>query len=169
MKSITVPAQVTTVEDRLAGNLSLTQLLLLVCPVFVSCVIYVVFPPFIRISMIKIFISVVILILFAAMSIRFKGKIILMWLVLVLRYRNRPRYYLYNKNDRIFREHMAESSVPVGQAESKESRRPEAAPLINLATPDIARLEIAIADSRSNFNLKQTKKGVLSVHITEIQ
>jgi len=48
MKTTTVPAQVTTVEDRLAGNLSLTQLLLLVCPVFVSCLIYVVFPPFIK-------------------------------------------------------------------------------------------------------------------------
>jgi len=38
----------------------------------------------------------------------------------------------------------------------------------DLSTPDLARLEIAIADPRSNFNFKQTKNGVLSVHITEI-
>ena len=73
MKTTTVPAQVTTIEDRLAGNLSLSQLLLLVCPVFVSCAIYVVFPPFLKISIVKVTLSVSLFIFFGTMAIRIKG------------------------------------------------------------------------------------------------
>ena len=168
MKTTTVPAQVTTVEDRLAGNLSLTQLLLLVCPVFVSCLIYVVFPPFIKISIFKVSICALLFLFFAVMSIRIRGKIVMMWLLLVLKYRNRPRYYLYDKNDPVFRKSEDEPSKAV---EPLKAQKPEEdkQPVIDLATPDLARLEIAIADPRSNFNFKQTKNGVLSVHITEIQ
>ena len=167
MKTTTVPAQVTTVEDRLAGNLSLTQLLLLVSPVFISCLLYVVFPPFLKVSLFKVSISVLIFLFFSIMSIRVRGKIIIMWLLLVLKYRNRPKYYLYDKNDRIFRKtntEILEQVVPVKAKEPEDEKQP----IIDLATPDIARLEIAIADPRSNFNFKQTRKGVLSVHITEI-
>ncbi len=169
MKTTTVPAQVTTIEDRLAGNLSLSQLLLLVCPVFVSCAIYVVFPPFLKISIIKICLSVSFFIFFGTMSIRIKGKIVLQWLILVLRYRNRPRYYLFNKNDSIFRKLEIEPTKSVEPVKAQEIAEQGNNPLINLATPDLARLEIAIADPRSNFNLIRTKKGILSVHITEIQ
>ena len=50
MKTAIVPAQVTTVEDKVAGNLNLTQLLLIASPVFVRGVIYAVFPPSFEIS-----------------------------------------------------------------------------------------------------------------------
>ena len=169
MKTTTVPAQVTTVEDRLAGNLSLSQLLLLVCPVFVSCAIYVVFPPFLKISIVKVTMSVSLFIFFGIMAIRIKGKIVFQWLVLVLRYRNRPRYYLYNKNDSIFRQQVVDSAKSTKPVQSPEIKKPNILPLIDLATPEIARLETAIADPRSNFNFRQNRKGVLSVHITEIQ
>ncbi len=122
MKTTTVPAQITTVEDRLAGNLSLTQLLLLVSPVFISCLIYVVLPPFIKISLFKVSISVLIFLLFSVMSIRIKGKIIILWLFLVMKYRNRPRYYLYDKNDAIFRKINTE---PLKEVEYLKAQEPQ--------------------------------------------
>ena len=41
-----VPAQVTTVEDRIIGNLGFSQILLLIVPVFASAFIFGLFPPF---------------------------------------------------------------------------------------------------------------------------
>ncbi len=169
MKTTTVPAQVTTVEDRLAGNLSLSQLLLLVAPVFISCVIYVIFPPFLKLSLIKVGLAGLIFLFFAIMSIRIKGKIILMWTVLILKYRNRPRFYVYDKNEPYLREKsdekISESKVVKDTLKIQEQIDETA----NLETSDLARLEIAIADPRSNFNFKRSKNGVLNVHITEIQ
>jgi hypothetical protein len=92
-----------------------------------------------------------------------------MWLVLVLRYRNRPKYYLYNKNDSTFRKLETEPLKSVEPIKAQVIVETEESSELNLTTPDLARLEIAIADPRSNFNFRQTKKGVLSVHITEIQ
>ena len=169
MKTTTVPAQVTTVEDRFAGNLSLSQLLLLVCPVFISCLVYVVFPPFIKLSIFKVCLSALIFLVFTIMSIRIKGKIILMWLLLVLKYRQRPRYYLFNKNDLNLRVLVVEEPEEVNVVKTRVVEDAEPQPSIKLATPDLVRLELAIADPRSNFNFKTNKNGVLSVHITEIQ
>ena len=167
MKTTTVPAQVTTVEDRFAGGLSLTQLLLLVAPVFISCAIYLLFPPFMKISVIKAGISSLIFICFGILAIRIKGKIVAVWLSLVMRYRNRPRYYLFNKNDLAHRKIVVEKEEVEVQEVAEHKQLP--APLHHLATPDLVRLETAIADPRSNFNFKRSKNGGLSVHITEIQ
>ena len=167
MKTTTVPAQITTVEDRFAGGLSLTQLLLLVAPVFVSCAIYLIFPPFLKISIIKVGISCFIFICFGILAIRIKGKIILVWISLVTRYRNRPRYYLFNKNDLSNRKIESEVIAEEVNIEDKNLDRGHL-PQIDLTTPDLVRLETAIADPLSNFNFN-IKKGILSVNITEIQ
>ena len=167
MKTTTVPAQITTVEDRFAGGLSLTQLLLLVTPVFISGAIYLLFPPFLKISIIKVIISLVIFVCFGILAIRIRGKIIVIWLSLVLRYRNRPRYYLFDKNTTYGRKvnlEIEDEEASEVAIEEKISR-----PLLKLATQDLVRLESVIADPRSNFNLKRSKNGALSVNITEIQ
>lgn len=46
MKTSIVPAQITTVEDKVAGNLSLPQLFLLSAPIFIGSLVYLIFPPF---------------------------------------------------------------------------------------------------------------------------
>lgn len=166
MKTTTVPAQITTIEDRFAGGLSLTQLLLLVTPLFISCAIYLLFPPLLKVSLTKVFISSLIFIGFGVLAIRIKGKIIAVWLSLVMRYRNRPRYYLFDKNDMTLRS----IDTTKGEIETKQVLEDVISrPLFNLAAHDQIRLETAIADPRSNFNFKLAKNGVLSVNITEIQ
>lgn len=44
MRSTVIPAQVTTVEDTIAGNLTITQIMLLIAPVLLSTAIYAVVP-----------------------------------------------------------------------------------------------------------------------------
>lgn len=47
MRMTVVPAQITTVEDRIIGNLGFSQILLLIVPLFVSAGVFVLLPPFI--------------------------------------------------------------------------------------------------------------------------
>ena len=98
MKMTVVPAQVTTVEDRIIGNLGFSQILLLIVPVFAAAGIFVLLPPFMGGALYKYVIMGVVTLLFGLLSIRIKGKILALWLVTVLRYNLRPKYYLFNKN-----------------------------------------------------------------------
>ena len=53
MKVRSIPAQITTVEDKIAGNLNLTQILLLMIPVFWLMIVYTIFPPYMEFSVYK--------------------------------------------------------------------------------------------------------------------
>lgn len=169
MKTTMVPAQVTTVEDKIAGNISLQQLLLLSSPVFIGVAIYVLFPPMIKLNALKIAISCFVFIVFASMAIRIKGKLLLEWLVVIVRYNVRPRFYIFNKNDHYLRS----SSKKVNEEESNKieaKKHPKISlpHLPSLSTPEIVRIENAITDPRANFNFT-ARKGKLNVHITEIK
>ena len=59
MRVTAIPAQVTTVEDRIVGSLNLSQLLLLCTPVFAGGLLYAVLPPMLVISVYKILILAV--------------------------------------------------------------------------------------------------------------
>src|SRR6266702_3116458 len=121
MRTTTVPAQITTVEDKIAGELSLIQLLLLVAPIFGGAAIFVVLPPFFTSAPYKIVIIVCIAVLFAMLAIRIKGKIVLTWLLILTRYNTRPRYYLFNKNDT----HLRDIPKPEAPQEIVEQTEPE--------------------------------------------
>lgn len=167
MKTTMVPAQVTTVEDKIAGNLSLQQLLMLVSPLFISAALYAFMPPFIKFTPLKVFIGTVIFVLFATMAIRIKGKLLIEWIAIRARYNVRPKHYVYNKNDSYLR---PESKVIVEleektQAEGKKHLLPH---LPSLSAPELIRINEIITDPRANFNFK-TRKGKLNVHITEIK
>src|SRR5215204_1042792 len=104
MRTTIVPSQVTTVEDRVAGRLGLSQLLLLISPIFGSSIIFVVLPPFFNYAVYKVVLIVCVASLSALLAIRIKGKILLFWAITLLRYNTRPRYYLFNKNSAHTRE-----------------------------------------------------------------
>src|SRR5665213_3181374 len=93
MKVTVVPAQVTTVEDRIAGRLGLSQIMLLITPIFVGSALYAVLPPLMNSSPYKLVIIITIMLICSSLAIRIKGKILLLWLIVVLRYRLRPSYY----------------------------------------------------------------------------
>ena len=70
MKVSAIPAQVTTVEDRIAGNLNLTQLLLLASPLFLVAVIMFLLPPYGKYSLYKLIVAVIISSVSATLAIR---------------------------------------------------------------------------------------------------
>jgi hypothetical protein len=98
MKTVIVPAQITSVEDRVAGNLTFTQLLLMIAPVFISTAVYVFLPPFLGYKSYKIVIAMLIIAVFLTLAIRIQGRLIAQWIAVLATYNSRPRYYVFNKN-----------------------------------------------------------------------
>lgn len=168
MKTTVVPAQVTTVEDKVAGNLSFTQMILLVIPVFLNGLLYVILPPFFGFSFAKLIIGIALALLCATMAIRVKGKILLQWIAIVSKYKMRPHYYLYNKNDTHLRKQESKlEPAPIAAAIQEVASKP----LFTAAlTPsqELVRVESAVHDPRANFHIS-FKKGDLRVHIREIK
>lgn len=167
MKTTVVPAQVTTVEDKVAGNLNFTQLLLLTAPVFLNVVLYMLVPPMFKFTSIKTALGVTVTIACLTLAIRIKGKLVMTWAVVISRYLLRPRYYLFNKNDaylRNFDNNLEVLEVPLELiSEIPEHRFRELVPI-----SERIRLESAITDPSAQFHLG-IKKGVMRVHIREIK
>ena len=169
MKSTTVPAQVTTIEDKIAGNLNLSQLLLLAASVFTGFALYIMVPPTMKFSIVKIVLCLVVMLVFASLAIRVRGRILALWVGTMLRYNLRPRYYIFNKNETYLRdiEKPAED-----KSEIVKTVQPEEAskrPLLDIPLPQIVQLETVVADPRAQVAFQTDKKGGLSVRITEIK
>lgn len=167
MKYTIVPAQVTTVEDRIAGSLGMSQLLLLTAPVFLDSLLYIVMPPYMHFALYKVALMVVILSLCCLSAIRIKGKILILWLVVICRYNLRPRFYLFNKNSLAGREqHEVRPEIETEQAETQETARPKRIP--ELPLPDKVRLEALLASAEANFAFIR-KKGGLDVTFNKVK
>lgn len=99
MRTTIIPAQITTVEDKIAGSLNMTQILIMMFPVLWTALVYILLFPSMKITSFKL-----VLIIFATatagiLALRIKDKIVAEWLGVLLKYRLRPKYYLFNKND----------------------------------------------------------------------
>lgn len=167
MRTTTVPAQITTVEDKIAGELSFKQLLLLVAPIFGSAAIYVGLPPFFASAPYKIVVIVCLFVVLGALAIRIKGKIVLDWLMILARYSSRPRYYLFNKNDTHLRD-IPKPEAPQEVTEQVKAEKSEPVPQPRLSTADLVQIEQLITNPQANLHFRTDKKGAISVHITEV-
>ncbi len=99
MKSTIIPAQVTSIEDMITAKLSLTQIVLLVIPVFITALDFTVLPPVLHIRIYKIIVTLVLAIPIMSLALRIRGQILLRWLVVLFAYQIRPhRYFLTSKN-----------------------------------------------------------------------
>lgn len=169
MRTTIVPAQITTVEDRIAGRLGLSQLLLLIAPIFGGSAIFVILPPFFNYAVYKVVFIVCFAVLCGLLAIRFKGKILLFWCVVMLRYNLRPRYYVFNKNSAYARDLDKPMST---SAETAEEAQPQEAPqkrMKLLSTADLVQIEDIITNPAANLHFVANKKGELSVRLTEVQ
>src|SRR5882724_13724652 len=123
MRSAIVPAQITTVEDRVAGNLSLTQLVLLLMPPLLGGLIFASLTPVLHLAPYKIVLTLLFTAFFGVAAIRVQGKLAIMWAVILLRYAVRPRYHVFNKNSAYLRE--IANKMPAGQEVVVEEAEPE--------------------------------------------
>ncbi len=168
MKTTVVPAQVTTVEDKVTGSLSLQQLIMLTSPIFLGSIVYVLFPPFFKAEPYKIVVIVTIFTVFATLAIRIKGKLLIQWIAVLFRYNARPRFYIYNKRDSYLRIKHDES--PTTKV-TKQPPQKASSPIITTTVPisDKAVLEQIVIDPRARLRFRTNKKGGLDVHIQEIK
>lgn len=168
MRSTIVPAQITTIEDRVAGSLGLSQVLLLTLPVFGGSALFVILPPFFNYAVYKVVAIVCFAVLCGLLAIRIKGKILLLWLVVIVRYMRRPRYYVYDKNDMFMREEFPRTKEIEVKERAMQSK-PVLEHLPKLSTAELARIEGVIANPAANLHFTTNRKGGLDVHITEIK
>jgi hypothetical protein len=119
MKLSVVPAQITTVEDKIAGNLTFIQIFLLIIPLLTSTVVFVEVSPHMKISMVKTMLIGLQFLMFGSLALRVRGKVVLDWLIVFLRFSMRPRIYIFTKND------LTHRNIPIGVVEEE----------ISLATP----------------------------------
>ncbi len=169
MKSTTVPAQVTTVEDKIAGNLNLAQLLLLAASVFTGFALYIMVPPTLKFSIIKVILCLVVMLVFASLAIRVRGRILALWIGTMLRYNLRPRYYVFNKNESYLRDVEATKADKQERAKVAKTGETVKQPLMEIPMQKLIQLETAIADPTAQLAFETNKKGGLHVRITEIK
>ncbi len=128
MRTTVIPAQITTVEDKIAGNLNLTQIVLLLASLFVATFIYATFPQRLSFSMYKIIFIAIQFFFFVFLSLRIKGKVVVNWLFILSSYYFRPGFYIYSKNDAYLRDipYLAEleeeKAIKVAKAEAKKTK-----------------------------------------------
>ncbi len=167
MKTTAVPAQVTTVEDRIVSNLGVSQVVLLSLPVLMAGVVFAGFPPAMHITVYKLVVLILFTALCGGLAIRIKGKIVLLWLVVLLRYNLRPGYYVYNKNSLANREQYASTKATEAVEDTPEkitTRRRQS----KLTVAETIRVFNAIDNPAANFAFTTGKKGKLYVRITEV-
>ncbi len=94
MKTTIIPAQITSIEDTIAANLTLTQIILLILPVFLSAIIFSLLPPFIHIRLYKLVLIAIMSIPLALLALRINGQVLLKLIIVIVNYCARPKLYL---------------------------------------------------------------------------
>jgi len=157
MKTTVVPAQITTVEDKIAGSLNFIQIILLVFSLIIGTAFYGLISPKLHLSTIKIILMAVQFTIFGSLALRYKGRILADWLVVYLRYKARPRVYVFDKNDIIARE------LPAGALEMKKETVAEEEPRKDITKYDNSEPSYL----RTIIAVKPSKKGGLDVEYQE--
>jgi hypothetical protein len=170
MRTTVIPAQITTVEDKIAGNLNLTQILLLMVPVFWTTIVYSVFSPAMQLAWYKIPVVLIVSLISIALSLRIKGKVVLNWIIVLLRFNIRPRFYLFNKND-VF---MRLVDLPVFEKKKvklfKKSLAKKNAKTISpgFGFSELVKLENLIKNPKYTLSFKAGKKGGMHVAFKQV-
>ena len=168
MRSTVIPAQITTVEDKIAGNLSMTQIVILLVPVFVGTLIFAIFPPTMHLALYKLPPVLLVLLVCLLLSLRIKGKVVLSWLTILLSYNLRPKYYIFNKNDHYLR-NIPDFEEKVKIQKNILVEKDLKVPAKNFGLKELKELESFIKNPGYSFSLKPGKKGGLYVVGTQIQ
>lgn len=171
MRTTVIPAQITTVEDKIAGNLNLTQILILMVPVFCTTIVYTLFSPVMHLAWYKLPLILFVLILCLTLAMRIKGKVLVEWLLVFFKYYLRPKYYLLNKND----SYLRNLDLPVFEKKPAKLFRVKPAKqeakqiLPKWSIADFVKLERLIASSKYTMSYKSGKKGGVNVAFEQIQ
>lgn len=175
MRATTIPAQITTVEDKIAGNLNITQVTLLGIPIIFAAVAYTIFPPTFNFAWYKLPITLMVTLICVTLSLRIRGKVLVNWLFVVMKYNLRPRYYLFNRND----DYLREMCLPIAEIKAKKSFLPaylrkekktiNGIPAKNFDIKDLMKLKDYINHPDYTFAFKVNEKGGINVALEQIK
>lgn len=168
MKTQAIPAQITTVEDHIAGNLNLTQMILLLVPVFALLLIYALLPAPMHLSLYKVPLILSISLLCIILAIRLKRKVIINWVVILLKYNLRPAFYVYDKNEAYLRSFSLPDSKRKASKHSAHLKaiKPEQ---IRTTTPltDFIRLDDLLTNPNFSLSFRTGRKGGFNVSLKQ--
>lgn len=168
MKTTVVPAQITTVEDRIAGSLTFPQVVLLIIPLMTSSVIYICIPPLMHFGITKIVLICLQFLFFGLLAVRFRGKIVADWLVIYLRFTLRPRRYVFTKNDINGRDIETLITKEPSAVKKQKVEKKKVVPSI-LSLPDKAKVNRLLENPALTVSFKFGKKGGLDVSLKPIK
>ncbi len=168
MKTTVIPAQITTVEDKIAGSLNITQVVLLMVPVIFTTIVYAIFPPKLHLAIYKFPLVFIVLLISLILSLRIKDEVVLNWLIILLRYNVRAKYYVFNKNDTYLRnmalEKEHEKQVKLLNIKIHKKR----AKAKSFTIKDSVKIKNFMKNPKISLSLKPNKKGGLYVAVSEI-
>lgn len=167
MKTTVVPAQITTVEDRIAGNFTFAQIFLMIISLILGTVIYVVLPPRMHLGSLKLTLIVFQFLLIGGLAIRINGKIIAEWLATYFRYSKRPRQYVFTKNDETGREKVAVIKRQETEVSEKKKESKIAIPTIPLS--EEAKVAVLLTNPSLTVSFELAKKGGIDVSLTPVK
>jgi hypothetical protein len=168
LKTTIVPAQITTVEDKITGNLTLPQLLLLCVPLFLGCAIYCIFPPFLHVAPYKVVVLVALLVSGCTLAIRVKSKLMLEWFTMLARYAYRPRFYVFDHSCLWGR--VGENNNVATNVSSQVKVKPLLGAIRHIADisiEDTVLLETMLSRERTDIMFKASKHGELYVSVAQ--
>lgn len=168
MRTTIVPAQITTVEDKIAGSLTLPQIFLLLLPVFLGGFMYISFSPQLNFAVYKIVLFLVIGLVSGILAIRFKEKMIVSWVILLLRFVIRPKYFVFNKNDFSQRDIIQEEIITVTKKATAHTKTKKKI-LKQISVAQALQLEQLIGNPKANISFRFEKKGGINVSVSEIR
>jgi hypothetical protein len=166
MRTTAVPAQVTTVEDRIVGSLNLNQLLLICTPVFVGGLLYIAIPPVMVVTIIKVSIMSALAAICGILAIRIKGILVIKWVSILLQYWIRPRYYVFDKRSSHSREQFISFKEIVEEKVAIKEKKPRKPSKLTLAEQSKVHDVIENPAAKLAF---ESRKGGLYVRIRQIE
>ena len=164
MRTNIIPAQITTVEDKIAGNLNLTQIAILMTPVFLGTGVYCFFPPSMHFSIYKVIIVAFVLIVALLLSLRIKGKVVVNWLGMLFKFNLRPKFYIFNKNDLYQRELYLPTIIKPDQNAVLVK---EVKATSTFISKDLLRIKKYLKNPKYALNLTPKKRGGFYVVLNE--
>lgn len=136
-------------------------------PVFWTAIVYSLFIPQLKFAIYKLPVIGIVMVICLFLAIRIKEKLILNWLMVFATYNLRPKYYVFNKNDRYLRIMDIPSFAKRKNNQLKKSLalNQDASQTKSVSLKELIRLDGMITNPKYTFSLKSTKKGGLNVAI----
>ncbi len=168
MRVSVVPAQVTTVEDRIIGCLGFMQILILVSAILCGAGVFVMLPPMMGEAWYKYGIIAAVLVVGSILSIRVRGVILAHWVSIIVRYNQRPMYYVADKNTTAYRQRDKDKDdqahTPVHTSPRAVSRHQP----VHLDASARAKARAVIDDPAAHIRIATDTKGGVHVRITQV-